>query len=358
MKRFRRRKQGVTTKEFAAQAGERCIEQLERGVAPWQKGWDKPTRAEEPPYNPVSDTRYKGLNSVVLRMTAQERGYSDPRWMTFKHTQQIEDAHVRKGEKGTRIEFWSPVGETKAGAKESEKPRAAPEKLRGAEERRFALIRTYTVFNAEQIENMPPLEHKPQPQQWEVSERGERLLQASGAKIEHQSGDRAFYRMSEDKIVLPKQEQFRTPEAYYSTAMHELGHWTGHKDRLNRETLNQGVKDGFGSENYAKEELRAEMTSMTVNGTLGLPHEPERHAAYAGAWIKALKDDPDEIRHAARDAGQMADYILQYDRQPTREVTEAPRKAGDVAPTPERQITPRKEQEQQPERSQAMAPSR
>ena len=192
------------------------------------------------------------------------------------------------------------------------------------------------MFNAEQIENLRPLEQA-QPQQWEVSERAERLLEASGANIEHRGGDRAFYRLGEDKIVLPRQEQFRSPEAYYSTAMHELGHWTGHKDRLDRETLQKGLKDGFGSENYAKEELRAEMTSMTVNGTLRLPHDPERHASYVGAWIKTLKDDPDELRHAARDAGAAADYILQYDRERPREVTDTSRQAETPSSLPERQ---------------------
>ena len=327
------RKQAV--KEFAAEAAERLIDKLKRGVAPFQKGWDTPTQADRPPYNPVSGTRYRGLNSIVLRMEAEERGYSDPRWMTFQHAKKI-DAHVRKGEHGTRIEFWAPVKPKPA---ETGKDSAEPP---DESKTRFALVRTYKVFNAEQIENLRPLEPA-QPQQWEVSERAERLLEASGANIEHRGGDRAFYRLGDDKIVLPRQEQFRSPEAYYSTAMHELGHWTGHKDRLDRETLQKGLKDGFGSENYAKEELRAEMTSMTVNGTLRLPHDPERHASYVGAWIKALKDDPDELRHAARDAGAAADYILQYDRERPRELTDTTRQAETPSPMPERQREAAKE---------------
>ena len=342
------RKQAV--KEFAAQAAERLIEKLERGVAPWQKGWDTPTQADRPPYNPVSGTRYRGLNSIVLRMESEERGYSDPRWMTFRHAKKI-DAHVRKGEHGTRIEFWSPV---KPKPQETGKDSAEPP---DESKTRYALVRTYKVFNAEQIENLRPLEQA-QPQQWEVSERAERLLEASGANIEHRGGDRAFYRLGEDKIVLPRQEQFRSPEAYYSTAMHELGHWTGHKDRLDRETLQKGLKDGFGSENYAKEELRAEMTSMTVNGTLRLPHDPERHASYVGAWIKALKDDPDELRHAARDAGAAADYILQYDRERPREVTDTTRQAETPSSLPERQREAPKEPVEQLERSRDVSMSR
>ena len=118
---------------------------------------------------------------------------------------------------------------------------------------------------------MPSLERK-WGQDWEVCERAERLLQASGADIEHRRGDQVYYQPQEDKIVLPEPEKFRTPADYYATALHELGHWSGHKDRLDRESLHQGSKEGSGSDALAKEELRAEMTSMTVNGVMSLPH--------------------------------------------------------------------------------------
>jgi antirestriction protein ArdC len=161
--------------------------------------------------------------------------------------------------------------------------------------------------------------------EWETYQRAEALLKASGARIEHRGGNRAFYRSSEDLIVLPKQDQFRSPEAYYSTAIHELGHWTGHSSRLDREEL---MKGGFGSPEYAKEELRAEMTSVTVNGLLGLPHDPNSHASYVGSWIKALEDDPNELRHAARDAGRMSDYILQFDHHQENQPSETSSEAG------------------------------
>ncbi len=340
-------------KEFADQAAERLIDMLKKGTAPWQKGWDTPSEANQPPYNPVSGTRYRGLNSLVLRMEAQERGYTDPRWMTYPHAKKI-GAHVRKGEHGTRVEFWAPVRPKPAEAgKDNE---LAPDESTT----RYALVRTYHVFNGEQIENLPPLDHD-RPQQWEVSERAERLLQASGANIVHVHGNRAFYHPEHDQITMPKQEQFRTDEAYYSTALHELGHWTGHSERLDRETLREAgnpYTGGYGSEAYAKEELRAEMTSMTVNGALRLPHDPERHASYVGGWIKALENNPDEIRHAARDAGAAADYILQYDRERPREATDASRQAESAAPVPERQREAPTEPEMQPERTRDLSPSR
>ncbi len=348
-------KKSTSARKFAEDASERCIKLLEKGVAPWQKGWDRPTDAPAPPHNPVSKTRYKGLNTVVLRSVAAERGYSDPRWLTYNQARQI-GAQVRKGERGTTVEYWK-FPDPKAEGKEPGKPDAA-ERSKEPEQRRI-IHRTYTVFNAEQCDKMPPLEKEPkQPQRWETCERAERLLESSGARIEHKAGDMAYYHPKQDKIVLPKQEQFRNPEAYYSTAMHELGHWTGHENRMNRETLTQGVKDGFDSDNYAKEELRAEMTSMTVNGVMKLPHDPERHAAYVGSWIKALKDDPNELRHAARDAGRMADYILEHDRDRPREVSQAPRRAGDAVPTPERQMAMQNELEKGVERSSSVALSR
>ena len=320
-------KKGNSARQFAEKAAERIIEQLKKGVAPWQKGWDKPEASNVPPYNPVSGTRYRGLNSFVLAAEGHERGYSDPRWTTYRGAQKI-GAQVRKGEKGVGVEYWKfPTKE------EEDKSRAAI--AAGKEPDQLKIIhRTYTVFNAEQVENMPSLEQdQKKVNQWEVCERAERLLKESGANIQHRGGDRAFYRPSEDLIVLPKQEQFRSPEAYYSTALHELGHWTGHESRLDRDSLKQAIEGRFGSEGYAKEELRAEMTSVTVNGTMRLPHDPESHAAYVGSWIKTLEDNPNELRHAARDAGKMADYIMQFDREKERQPTEAPREAGSVAET-------------------------
>ncbi len=298
-------KRGSTARQFAEKAAETMIEQLKKGVAPWQKGWNKPKGSELPAYNPVTGTRYRGLNSFVLACMSVELGYSDPRWTTYRGAKKI-GAQVRKGEKGVVVEYWKfPTRDQEERHAIAVSNGEQPDKLK-------IIHRTYTVFNAEQIEGMPSLESVlVKMKDWAACDRAEALLQASGARIEHRGGNRAFYRYSEDLIVLPKQEQFRSPEAYYSTAIHELGHWTGHKNRLDRLEL---MKGAFGSPEYAKEELRAEMTSVTVNGMLQLPHDPNSHASYVGHWIKALEDNPNELRYAARDAGKMSDYILQFDR--------------------------------------------
>ncbi|MBS1732152.1 MAG: hypothetical protein JST02_02550, partial [Bacteroidetes bacterium] len=134
--------------------------------------------------------------------------------------------------------------------------------------------------------------------------------QASHAVIHHGEADRAFYRPSTDSIHLPHKHQFPTPDRYYATALHELGHWTGHELRLNRDLAHP-----FGSHGYAKEELRAEIASMLLSGELGIGHDPGQHVAYVSSWIKALQEDPTEIFRAAADAEKIQDFVLALSQQ-------------------------------------------
>ena len=137
---------------------------------------------------------------------------------------------------------------------------------------------------------------------------GEQILGNSGAKISHDQADRAFYSRSQDSIHLPPKESFKEPAGYYGTALHELAHWTGHPSRLNRSTLNESYR--FGDTSYAKEELRAELASVFLAAERGIPHDPQQHAAYVGSWIKALKEDKNEIFRAAHDASAATEYLL------------------------------------------------
>ena len=120
--------------------------------------------------------------------------------------------------------------------------------------------------------------------------------------VQHVAGDRAYYRMGEDKIVLPERSQFPTANAYYQTALHECGHSTGHPDRMNRESLKEGIEKGFGSPEYAREELRAEISAMMTGERVGVGHDPQRGAAYVENWVAVLEKDPLEIHRAAGDA--------------------------------------------------------
>lgn len=123
--------------------------------------------------------------------------------------------------------------------------------------------------------------------------------------------DRAFYNRNTDSIHLPARAAFKTAGDYYGTALHELAHWTGHPQRLNRETLNETYR--FGDMEYAKEELRAELSSVFLMAERGIPHNPDSHTAYLSAWLKSLRDDKHEIFRAARDAHKAADLGIIID---------------------------------------------
>ena len=168
----------------------------------------------------------------------------------------------------------------------------------------------YTVFNAEQCNGLPHRERPAGAQAWDPIEAAERVLKESGATIEHVRQDRVYYDLGRDLIVMPDKEQVPSGSTYYQSALHELGHWTGHPERLNRETLISGIKYGTSSPDYAREELRAEISSMMTGDRLRLGHDPSRTAAYVDFRIQALKDDPREIYRASQDAQVISDYVL------------------------------------------------
>ncbi|MBR4876106.1 MAG: hypothetical protein IKU14_00135, partial [Rhodocyclaceae bacterium] len=159
-----------------------------------------------------------------------------------------------------------------------------------------------------QIDGLPPLQAKEIT--WNPSERASAILKASGVRIEHVVGDQAFYRPATDTITLPDPAQFPTADDYYGTVMHELGHATGHESRLNRP-----IHNPFGSVEYAREEMRAEIASMILGDEFGLGHDPANHAAYVGHWIKILKDDPSELYRACADAEKIFHYVMALEQQ-------------------------------------------
>jgi putative DNA primase/helicase len=195
-----------------------------------------------------------------------------------------------------------------------------------------------TVINAEQIDGLPPLA-RPEAA-WDPIERIEQMLQRSGAMIRHSEADRAFYRPATDSIHLPPQSQFSSPDRYYATLLHELGHWTGHPSRLDRD-----LAHAFGSEGYAREELRAEIASLILGDELGIGHDPRQHAAYVGTWIQVLQDDPLEIFRAAADAEKIQAYVLALEQQPALD----PETLQHGEPQPNRPVIEEQRQSGQPE---------
>lgn len=284
---------------FHEEFAEKIIEHLKAGTAPWQRPWHL-GKTLFAPHNPASGTVYRGMNRVHLALS----GYEDPRWMTL-HQANEEGLRILPGSKATPVVYFQFTKEQERLGDDG-KPvlgeDGKPEKQTVQLDK--PLVRFAHVFNAEQIDGIPPVELTDKAFEWEPVEKAENILSASGANIKHDQNNRAFYRYATDSIHLPPRENFEEPGLYYGTALHELGHWTRHSSRLDREN------GPFGSEMYAREELRAEIASWMLDQDIGIPHDPEQHAAYVNSWIKALEDDPYEIVRACRDAEQIKEYVL------------------------------------------------
>src|SRR4051794_30407265 len=183
-----------TKRDHRQEVTDSIVKMLEEGVAPWQKPWESAGM----PFNLTTDNAYRGGNAIHLMATGLARGYEDPRWMTFK--QAAENGwQVRKGEKGTHIEFW----EMKKNAEEMNgHPGKEDGDGPGKENQRRLIHRVYTVFNAKQIDGVPAFQ-RPQSSKFEAVEAGDRILANSGARIKHDQRDGAFYRPSTDSIHLP-----------------------------------------------------------------------------------------------------------------------------------------------------------
>lgn len=312
-------------RDFRQEVTDRIISMLEKGVAPWQKPWNPGEVGMGMPKNPTTHRNYRGGNALHLMATAIQRGYNDPRWMTYKQAAD-QSWQVRRGEKGTQIEFWEvKPAENEASSGENV---GTGNQRNGRDGRDTRLVhRVYTVFNAKQIDGVPEYQPK-QPTPFEVVNSGEKILDNSGAKINHDQSDKAFYNRTSDSIHLPPKEAFKDAAGYYGTALHELAHWSGHPSRLDRPTLNASYR--FGDTNYAREELRAELASVFLAAERGIPHDPEQHAAYVGSWIKSLRQDKNEIFRAAHDASAATDYLLALERD--RSIADESLAAG---PTPD-----------------------
>ncbi len=287
---------------------EGIIRKLEQGTAPWQTPWESNSQAFQLPYNAITGNRYKGINSLSLLSTDRR----DPRWMTFKQASTA-GLSVKKGEKASLIQFVKAhqlVSKTDEHGKPVLDTAGKPIKTEIGLTK--AVVTSAWVFNAEQIEGIEPLKIVPNENrlQWDPIQRAEDIVIASGVDVHHRQGDRAYYSPSLDQITMPLRSQFQTRDKYYATLLHELGHWTGHKDRLNRSMI-----DTFGTESYAREELRAEIASMLIGQELNIGHDPVHYIAYVESWIRLLRDTPYEIHAAAADAEKITRYILSMERK-------------------------------------------
>jgi antirestriction protein ArdC len=251
------------------------VAELEKGAAPWVKPWKADGTAD---HNHVSKKAYRGINRLLLGMSAMAQGFASPAWATYKQWQEL-GAQVSKGSKGTAIVFFKPV----AGKQNAET---------GEKETGYCVIRGYTVFNATQT-NLPVSAPIVPENAFSPVEQCEQFIARTGALISH-GGDAAFYAPSQDRIQLPNKASFNSVSSYYATAFHELTHWTGAKSRLDRD-LDKGR---FGNPAYAFEELVAEMGAAFLSADHGIQGEL-RHAGYIEHWLRACRADNKAIFKAA-----------------------------------------------------------
>jgi antirestriction protein ArdC len=249
------------------------------------------------PKNAATQRRYSGINVLILWAGVIDRGFSAQSWLTFRQALGL-GGNVRKGEHGTTVVYadrFTPDEERRRAERDGDEPNA------------IAFLKRFTVFSTDQCENLPEgLVTAPVPvPEGLILPRAEALIAASGADFRI-GGERAFYSPIHDFIQVPRPEAYFEPINWHRTAVHELGHWSGHSSRLGRD-----MSGGFGSAPYAKEELIAEMTSAFVCASLGIV-PTVRHADYIGSWLEVLRDDDRAIVRAASAASKAADYLLAF----------------------------------------------
>ncbi|MFB1118781.1 zincin-like metallopeptidase domain-containing protein [Dickeya dadantii] len=263
------------------------ITALEAGVKPWTCPWQRVPGMSGLPSNFATGIAYSGMNIMLLWCSASEQGFGDSRWMTYRQAQAV-GGQVRKGEHGTTAIFYTTL------EKENE----------DGDIDQIPMLKTFTVFNVEQIDGLPLNTEAVSPvETFEPLPQAENLLRRSGARI-IEKGQHAFFKPLTDEVWLPERHLFSDAANFYATGLHELVHWSGAKNRLNRE-----MKGKFGSEGYAFEELIAELGSAFLMADLGIVGEVQ-HESYIASWLKALENDKRYIFKAASAASKAHRYLM------------------------------------------------
>ena len=280
-----------------AEVTARVIAELEAGRLPWVQPWDTSACGCTMPENASTGRLYSGINVLILWAAAIEGHHASQRWLTFRQALGL-GGNVRRGEKGTTICYADRF------TPKDEEVRARDE---DREARQIAFLKRFTVFNVDQCDGLPEgfARIAPMAGPCEVIPRAEALIEASGADFRI-GGSEAFYSPPLDFIQVPPRQAFRDTINWYRTALHELGHWTGHSSRLGRDQ-----SAGYGSPDYAREELVAERASAFTCASLSI-RPTVRHADYVGSWLSVLREDERAIFRAASQASKAADYLLAF----------------------------------------------
>lgn len=288
--------QTTTRRDIHQQVTDTIIRQLEAGTIPWHRPWKGADHRLPPlPLNYLTGKKYRGVNILLLWCTSIEKNFSSPEWASFKQWQQQKEL-IRKGEKGSLIVYYDTIERDVEG-----------------EIKKIPFLKSSIVFNRCQLQSyqepVEPVETHETLLALKIAPIDE-FVENTKAHIAH-IGSSACYVPKDDIIYMPDMEKFFTTETctategYYSTLLHELAHWTGAEKRLNRV---KGKK--FGDENYAVEELTAELTAAFLCAEFDITTlDKGDHAAYIAHWLKVLKDNKQFVITAASEASKAADYL-------------------------------------------------
>jgi antirestriction protein ArdC len=279
---------------------DKIIAELETGRVPWVQPWGT-SAARAPlamPKNASTSRQYSGVNVLILWGAVIEHGFTGQSWLTFRQALSL-GGHVRKGERGTTVVYadrFVPNDEKKRAAESGEEAQAIP------------FLKRFTVFNTDQCDDLPAelaTVALPPPPPGMIEPRVEALIKATGIDFRI-GGNRAFYVPAGDYVQVPPPALYFEPINWHRTALHELGHASGHHSRLNRD-----LSGAHGSKKYAFEELIAELCAAFSCASLGIA-PTVRHADYIGSWLEVLREDNRAIARAASQASKAADFILGF----------------------------------------------
>lgn len=299
MSRHPRARTGQDRATLYDEITDKIIAELEAGRVPWVQPWG--TKAAKAPLsmprNAASARPYSGINVLILWGAVIERGFAGQSWLTFRQALAL-GGHIRKGERGTTVVYadrFVPADERRRAREMGEEAQAVP------------FLKRFTVFNTDQCDGLSAdiATTAPMPLPGMIEPQVEALIKATGIDFRI-GGNRAFYMPAEDYVQVPPPAAYFEPINWHRTALHELGHASGHPSRLNRD-----LGGSYGTKKYAFEELIAELCAAFSCASLGIV-PTVRHADYIGSWLEVLHEDNRAIVRAASQASKAADYLLGF----------------------------------------------
>ena len=302
----------TTKKDCYSEITNAIVADLENGVRPWIKPWQTDGVIPCRPLR-ITSAPYRGINILLLWSAAHRQGFRSAYWLTYQQTRQL-GAHVRKGEKSAMVVFAGSLTKMEKDDQGDDHEVVIP------------FLKTYSVFNVEQTDGLPEKFQAPAAaitvgRENERNERAEQFFRNTHADI-CQGGDRAYYSPLQDRIHMPDLHRFKNSSAFYAVLSHELMHWTSPDDRCPRRFRSTT----FGTSNYAREELVAELGAAFLCADLGLSLTPRSdHAEYIAGWLDVLRNDKRAIFHAAAIAQKATDFLHSL-QQTERSGSEAARK--------------------------------